>query len=102
MVVAEWWFIYGNHLPILRKLAIKVLSQTTSSLVYERNWSTFTLIHTKQRNCLAYPQLQQLVFCYYNMKLKLRDMEAKNDRVAKKYYIDLLNISVEVGEDRRW
>ena len=29
-------------------------------------------------------------------------MEAKNDRVAKKYYIYLINISVEVGEDRRW
>ena len=28
------------------------------------------MIHTKQRNRLAYPWLQQLVFCYYNMKLK--------------------------------
>ena len=99
LVAAEWWFMYGNQTPTLRKLAIKVLSQTTSSSVYERNWSTFALIHTKQRNRLAYPQLEQLVFCYYNMRLKLRNMEAENDRVAKKDYLDLLDISVDVGEE---
>ncbi|RVW78681.1 hypothetical protein CK203_048452 [Vitis vinifera] len=96
---AEWWFMYGNQTPTLRKLAIKVLSQTASSSACERNWSTFALIHTKQRNRLAYPRLEQLVFCYYNMRLKLRDMEAENDRVVEKDYLDLLDISVEVGEE---
>ena len=76
--------MYGNHTPILRKLAIKVLSQTTSSSACERNWSTFALIHMKQRNRLTYPQLQQFVFCCYNMKLKSRDMETENDQVAEK------------------
>ncbi|RVW61035.1 hypothetical protein CK203_045824 [Vitis vinifera] len=99
MVPAEWWFMYGNQTPTLRKLAIKVLSQTASSSACERNWSTFALIHTKQRNRLAYPRLEQLVFCYYNMRLKLRDMEAENDRVAEKDYLDLLDISAEVGEE---
>ncbi|RVX07719.1 hypothetical protein CK203_021897 [Vitis vinifera] len=96
---AEWWFMYGNQTPTLRKLAIKVLSQTTSSSACERNWSMFGLIHTKQRTRLAYPRLEQLVFCYYNMRLKLRDMEAENDRVAEKDYLDLLDISAEVGEE---
>eukprot|EP00261_Vitis_vinifera_P035252 XP_019076495.1 PREDICTED: uncharacterized protein LOC100853850 [Vitis vinifera] len=99
MVPAEWWFMYGNQTPTLRKLAIKVLSQTASSSACERNWSTFALIHTKQRNRLAYSRLEQLVFCYYNMRLKLRDMEAENDRVAEKDYLDLLDISAEVGEE---
>ena len=98
-VAAEWWFMYGNQTPTLRKLAIKVLSQTASSTACERNWSTFALIHTKQRNRLAYSRLEQLVFCYYNMRLKLRDMEAENDRVAEKDYLDLLDISAEVGEE---
>ncbi|RVW14980.1 hypothetical protein CK203_090429 [Vitis vinifera] len=92
---AEWWFMYVNQTPTLRKLAIKVLSQTASSSACERNWSTFALIHTKQRNRLAYSRLEQLVFCYYNMRLKLRDMEAENDRVAEKDYLDLLDISTE-------
>ena len=99
LVAAEWWFMYGNQTPTLRKLTIKVLSQTASSSACERNWRTFALIHTKQRNRLAYSRLEQLVFCYYNMRLKLRDMEAENDRVAEKDYLDLLDISAEVGEE---
>ena len=91
--------MYGNHTPTLRKLTIKVISQTTSSSACERNWSTFVLIHTKQRNRLAYPRLQQLVFCYYNMKLKLHAMETENDRVVEKDYLDLLDILAEVGEE---
>ena len=91
--------MYGNYAPTLRNLALKVLSQSASSSVCERNSSIFSLIHTKQRNRLAYPRLQQLVFCYYNMKLKIRDMQAETDKVAKKDYLDLLDISVEFGEE---
>ena len=90
--------MYENHAPTLRNLALKVLSQTTSSSASEQNLTTFALIHTKQRNWLAYPRLQQLVFCYYNMKLKIRDIQAKTDKVAKKDYLDLLDISAEFGE----
>ena len=64
-----------------------------------RNLSTFALIHTKQRNQLAYPRLQQLVFCYYNIKLKIRDMQAESDKVAEKNYLNLLYISAEFGEE---
>ena len=39
------------------------------------------------------------MFCYYNMRLKLRDIEIENDRVAEKDYLDLLDISAEVGEE---
>ena len=91
--------MYGNHAPTLRSLALKVLSQTVSSSACERNWSTFALIHMKQRNRLAYPRLQQLVFCYYNMKLKIRDMEAETDKVAENNFLDLLEISAEFGEE---
>ena len=47
-LAVEWWFMYGNQTPTLRNLAIKVLSQTASSSICERNWSTFAFIHTKQ------------------------------------------------------
>ena len=90
--------MYGNHAHTLRNLDLKVLSQIASSPACERNWSTFALIHTKQRNQLAYPRLQQLVFCYYNMKLKIRDIQAETDKDAEKDYLDLLDISAEFGE----
>ncbi|KAA8547074.1 hypothetical protein F0562_003503 [Nyssa sinensis] len=47
---AEWWFLYGTDAPNLRKIAMRILSQTASSSGCERNWSTFALIHTKVRN----------------------------------------------------
>ena len=42
--------------------------------------------------------LQQLVFCYYNMKLKIYDMEAENDKVVEKDYLDSLDITIKAGE----
>ena len=98
-IAAEWWFMYGNHTPTLRNLAIKALSQTASSSACERNLSTFALIDTKQRNHLAYPRLQQLIFCYYNMKIKIRDIQAEIDKVVEKNYLELLDISVGFGEE---
>ncbi|MQL98308.1 hypothetical protein Taro_031013 [Colocasia esculenta] len=47
---ADWWFNFGHTAPTLRKVAVKILSQTSSSSGCERNWSTFALIHTKVRN----------------------------------------------------
>ena len=84
----------------LRNLALKVLSQIVSSSACERNCITFALIiHTKQRNQFAYRRLKQLVFCYYNMKLKIRDVETEIDKVAKNNFLNLLEISVEFGEE---
>ena len=64
--------IYGTCVPELQKLTIKVLSQTTSASNCERNWSTFSYIHTKARNRLKYERLQKLVYTYYNMRLRMR------------------------------
>ena len=90
--------MYGNQVLTLRNLALKVISQIASSLACEINWSTFALIHTKQRNWLSYPRLQQLVFGYYNMKLKIHDMEAETNKVAENNFLDLLEILAEFGE----
>ncbi|KAE8678416.1 hypothetical protein F3Y22_tig00111410pilonHSYRG00030 [Hibiscus syriacus] len=68
----EWWIIYGTCVPELQRLAIKVLSQTTTASNCERNWSTFSYIHTKARNRLKYKRLEKLVFTYYNMRLQIR------------------------------
>nr|XP_048323275.1 uncharacterized protein LOC125420644 [Ziziphus jujuba var. spinosa] len=39
MSSVEWWVMYGDSAPTVRKLALKVLSQTASSSAYERNWT---------------------------------------------------------------
>ncbi|MQL81287.1 hypothetical protein Taro_013731, partial [Colocasia esculenta] len=59
---AEWW-IQVNYQQAgtnpLTYVAVRVLSQTTSSSPCERNWSTFSLIHTKIRNRLGVDRLEK-------------------------------------------
>ncbi|KAK3217756.1 hypothetical protein Dsin_011726 [Dipteronia sinensis] len=99
MQPADWWVMYGNCAPSLRAIAVRLLSQTSQSSACERNWSTFALIRTKQRNRLVYSKLEQLVYYYYNMKLKLRDMAAEKDKVNETDFMDLLQVAVEAGDD---
>ncbi|XP_070676308.1 uncharacterized protein [Malus domestica] len=99
MSPTEWWIMYGTDAPTVRKLAIKVLSQTASSSACERNWSTFALIHTKQRNRLAHSRLEKLVYCYYNMKLQIRDKEAEIDHVDRGDPLDVFDIVGEEDDD---
>ena len=47
-----WWENYGGCVPILQKLAIRVLNQTCSSSDCKRNWSGFEKVHSKKRNKL--------------------------------------------------
>ena len=92
--------MYGNCAPSLSAIVVRILSQTSSSSACEKNWSTFALIHTKQRNRLAYFKPEQLFFfCYYNMKLKLRDMAAEKDKVNETDFMVLLQIAAEAGDD---
>jgi len=36
---AEWWAMHGEKTPLLQAIAMKVLSQTTTSSLCKRNWS---------------------------------------------------------------
>ncbi|XP_073046060.1 uncharacterized protein [Primulina eburnea] len=57
----EWWRVFGCSAPNIQNLAIKILSQTSSSSGCERNWSVFERIHTKKRNRLEHQRLNDLV-----------------------------------------
>ncbi|XP_057461894.1 uncharacterized protein LOC130752113 [Actinidia eriantha] len=70
----EWWRLFGHSAPNLQKLAIRILSQTSSSSGCERNWSVFERIHTKKRNRLEHQRLNDLVFVHYNLRLQNRHL----------------------------
>ncbi|CAL0322859.1 unnamed protein product [Lupinus luteus] len=57
---------------MVSQLAIKILSQTTSSSGCERNWSVFERIHTTKRNKLEHKRLNDLVYVHCNLGLKDR------------------------------
>ncbi|XP_038995722.1 uncharacterized protein LOC120120036 [Hibiscus syriacus] len=66
----QWCALFEGSAPILQKLAIRLLSQTSSSSGCERNWSVFERIHTKRRNRLEHQRLNDLVYVTYNLRLK--------------------------------
>ncbi|XP_019185978.1 PREDICTED: uncharacterized protein LOC109180724 [Ipomoea nil] len=59
---ANWWSNFGTSTPLLRRIAMKILSLTSSSSGCERKWSTFEGIHTKKRNRLESNRLKNLIF----------------------------------------
>ncbi|KAH7316315.1 hypothetical protein KP509_21G088000 [Ceratopteris richardii] len=53
----EWWNHYGYGHLIIAPHALR------------RNWSAFSLVRTKLRNCLSVEQLHRVVFCKANLRL---------------------------------
>ncbi|GAA0143850.1 hypothetical protein LIER_04436 [Lithospermum erythrorhizon] len=101
---AEWWYTYGPDAPNLRRIAMRILSQTMSSSGCERNSSTFSLIHTKVRNRLNYKNVERLLaYAHYNMRLKLRHLmnDRKNTDVDYKP-IDVAHIFYDDNLLSRW
>ncbi|KAL8488881.1 hypothetical protein ACS0TY_024977 [Phlomoides rotata] len=66
----EWWRLFDVDATHLQNLAIRILSQISSSSSCERNWRVFERIHTKKRNRLELERLNDLVFVHYNLRLK--------------------------------
>lgn len=73
----SWWDKYGGCTPRLQRIALRVLSQDCTSAACERNWSIYSLIHTKKRNRLSTEQLERLVFVHSNLRLLDNMREAK-------------------------
>lgn len=75
LLPGEWWSIYGGGCPNLQRLAIRILSQTCSSIGYKPNKISIEEIHNT-RNFLERRRLSDLVFVQYN--LYLRQMVLQN------------------------
>jgi hypothetical protein len=80
---ADWWMVYGTDAPTLRRLAVRILSQTASASGCERNWSTFNLVHSKRRNRLGTERLNDLVYVHYNMRLRMKHIREGEDRASE-------------------
>eukprot|EP00253_Pinus_taeda_P008482 PITA_08482 len=74
-----WWKMYGGRVPLLQKLAIRILGQTCSSSGCECNSSVFEKIHNKKRNRLESQRLNDMVYVYYNLRLWVRQLEKTPD-----------------------
>ncbi|GJU11524.1 hypothetical protein Tco_1133920 [Tanacetum coccineum] len=93
--LALWWSMYGGSTPNLKKIAMRILSLTTSSSGCERNWSTFEGVHTKKRNRLDATRMSNLVYVQFNANL----MEKNKRRKARDHEVLLAQ---EAGEAQEW
>ncbi|KAL9671541.1 hypothetical protein QQ045_009110 [Rhodiola kirilowii] len=78
-----WWGNYGATSPILQKLAIRLLGQPTSSSCSERNWSTYSFIHSLKRNKMNPKRAEDLVFIHNNLRLLSRKNSQYLDEKTK-------------------
>ncbi|KAL1326255.1 hypothetical protein AAHE18_13G215200 [Arachis hypogaea] len=71
----SWWSNYGSSAPLLQMIALKLLVQPSSSSCSERNWSTYSFIHSKRRNKLNPSRAEDLVYVHTNLRLLSRMSE---------------------------
>jgi hypothetical protein len=99
LIPHQWWHrVCGNTLPIIAK---RILSLTCSASLCERNWSMYSLVHSKTWNHLRMDKAEALVYIYTNSRLLYQRPGADPVR----YYDD--NIFLEDSDDdvehsRRW
>ncbi|XP_077251746.1 uncharacterized protein LOC143890963 [Tasmannia lanceolata] len=68
----EWWAIYATCAPMLQSIALKILMQPSSSSCAERNWSTYSFVHSLKRNKITPQRAQDLLFVHSNLRLLSR------------------------------
>lgn len=76
-----WWDMYGNSAAELKRFAMKILSQVSSSSACERNWSTYDFIHSRRRNRLLPTTAKDLVWVFTNGRLADRHDNSSNEEV---------------------
>lgn len=91
----KWWETFGACTPKLQALALRILSQGTCASPCERNWSTFSLIHTKKRNRLLPSHTEKLVYIHTNLRLIAKIKE----RGYEKLEVTLEMLTKEKDED---
>ena len=71
----SWWANHGATSPPLQQLAMRLLSQVTSSSCCERNWSTYGNLHTMKKSRLEQSRAETMVYVHTNLRLIYRQRE---------------------------
>lgn len=77
MFIAAWWQQHGINCLELQHVAIRILSQSCTSIGCEHNWSTFDTIQSTRHSQFAQKKLNDFAFVHYNLRLKEREKRAK-------------------------
>ncbi|PKI68642.1 hypothetical protein CRG98_010922 [Punica granatum] len=67
---ASWWQQHGIRCLELRQIAIRILSQTCSSIGCEHSWSIYDQFHSRRHNSLSKKRWDDLTCVHYNLRLR--------------------------------
>ncbi|XP_074559699.1 uncharacterized protein LOC141815646 [Curcuma longa] len=67
---AAWWQQHGINCLELQHIAIRILSQSCTSVGCEHNWSTFDTIRSARHSRFAQKKLNDFAFVHYNLRLR--------------------------------
>ena len=70
-----WWEAHGVTSLILQNLALRVISQVTSSSFCERNWSTYGNLCSVKKSRLEQSRAESMVYVHSNLRLIYRKKE---------------------------
>nr|GEU48587.1 hAT dimerization domain, ribonuclease H-like domain protein [Tanacetum cinerariifolium] len=106
MDLIDWWSTHGSETPELAEIPKKVLSQPASSSSADRNWSTYSFIHSVKRNRLNPQRADKLVFVHSNIRLISRFPESYKEGPSKKWDMNPETTYLEGSalrmEDMQW
>jgi hypothetical protein len=81
-----WWFTSGSVGKLLPRIPRRILAQVVSSSSCERNWSSYSFVHSKARNRLLPSHAEDLVYVYTNLRV-LNQNVPFTDEVATEWYM---------------
>ncbi|XP_044383749.1 uncharacterized protein [Triticum aestivum] len=89
---AEWWYMYGGACPNLTRLAVRVLSQTSSAKGCDRTHIPFEQLHDQRMNIFERQRMHHLTFVQCNLRLQYRQQyKAKAFDPISVDYIDIVD-----------
>jgi hypothetical protein len=80
-----WWFISGSVGKFLPRIARRILAQVVSSSLCERNWSSFSFVHSKARNRLLPSRVEDLVYVYTNSRVLNQNVPFTDEAITEWY-----------------
>ncbi|GLU05172.1 hypothetical protein SLE2022_222860 [Rubroshorea leprosula] len=67
---AAWWQQHGISCLELQRIAVRILSQTCSSVGCEHNWSMHDQIRRLRHSRIAQKRFNDLIYVHYNLRLR--------------------------------
>ena len=65
----NWWATHGETCPLLQKLALRIISQVTSSSSCESTWSTYGNLYSLKKSRLEQSKEETIVYVHTNLHL---------------------------------